>query len=1008
MSRLNAMYSQVFARAILLFVVLPWATRAQDVQCATVADGCDAGSRYESGVRRAISRFERGTLYGGHDSVIMSSALQDDGLAMISYTCLDGSAPPPLEGSAMQSLAERILTCPNRCGSVATTDNGNCGLGVLIASGASSMGCFSKAIDVVPEGRAIEVVGSVGDFGNPRCYTEALPAKLLVNGSSTDGDMTVAKCVALAEADAWRYAAVGYGGECTWGDDLTNPRQTDIGNCNVPCAGSPGQSCGGQNGVLAYEDSTWALLTRPELGGECQEYFDAMATLQKLLQRWDEQLREYQALLEEWNAANPGNRKHRRQITWEQIRQVFVAQAETQKEILARQELMDRLEKEITKWARITLKNRVLRQQEYVTAVEQVFAPAKDVFSRVSAPAALIPEVGATAAPAIEVAAAAVVVVGAPEVVTEVGVIVATGLFAILGSLIEVLLDTATAPNQPPRPTITATRSVSTTTTSSTCTATATQSPVIIITKEGTSRSEFNDMMQKLPKVEDSLALTSGVFPSFIYFTTVDECIADTLYDEFPIIDVWNVDADLEMDGKSFPETKKRSEPVKKTKRHDPGSVHPESSEAPSLQERAIPSDDSRFVYQRNSPHHLQWLSQVSRYGNLRGEYYNFDEFVYDAGESALFPRLNPIIYVIDSEFVNTHSAFAGQVIEQIATNLEGNLIQAQQEPENPGDRSSHGTCMASLAAGQYSSAGKRARIVTAQLNFFQALNGGKWHHRISRAFLTFEKIFESVRNNGAQGQAVISMSFGVERRLLFWKGVVNGQYGAHTVFDKVLEWTYREGIVAVCSSGNVARAELWNDMPRGAGGANTQLIVVGNANADNSRHQTSTFLNTQGTPGILTLYNRGTDIDCAVRSRDAAGYVHRDQDPGTAWGVEPNGSSQATAITAGMIAYYLSDPFLNAQFRTGPLGLGGVSGMVKQYLIDTSTSMKGTGGQTDGIPRAALGEVVPCVGGTAGRPPAGPQFTPGTGFARTLATTEVTHGTQVVLNPPPQCWNLP
>ena len=106
--------------------------------------------------------------------------------------------------------AQQILACPNRCGGIATSQDGRCGIGVLVAAGASTVPCFSKAINVVPAGSSIQVVQSIGDFQNPRCYAETSPGQLLVNGSSPDPSaMTVAKCVALASSDAWRYAAVG-------------------------------------------------------------------------------------------------------------------------------------------------------------------------------------------------------------------------------------------------------------------------------------------------------------------------------------------------------------------------------------------------------------------------------------------------------------------------------------------------------------------------------------------------------------------------------------------------------------------------------------------------------------------------------------------------------------------------------------------------------------------------------------------------------------------------------
>ena len=76
---------------------------AQSVQCSTVADGCDASAAYDSGVQSAIARFEDGKLYGGGDPVVWSSALSGSTLAMVSYSCKDGSTPPGLEGSVIRS-----------------------------------------------------------------------------------------------------------------------------------------------------------------------------------------------------------------------------------------------------------------------------------------------------------------------------------------------------------------------------------------------------------------------------------------------------------------------------------------------------------------------------------------------------------------------------------------------------------------------------------------------------------------------------------------------------------------------------------------------------------------------------------------------------------------------------------------------------------------------------------------------------------------------------------------
>lgn len=203
-----------------------------------------------------------------------------------------------------------------------------------------------------------------------------------------------------------------------------------------------------------------------------------------------------------------------------------------------------------------------------------------------------------------------------------------------------------------------------------------------------------------------------------------------------------------------------------------------------------------------------------------------------------------------------------------------------------------------------------------------------------------------------------------------------------------------------ICSAGNdatqqrePAQLDLNYLYPRGKGGADTPLIVVGNALFDNSRNPTSQFRDEEQR-GILTLYNIGTNVDCAT-----VGY--NDQGVDTAqlnvYAVEPAGTSQATAITAGMVAYYLSQPDLRAQFMAN--GLGSMSQAIKTYLLNTANQYKLDAGLTDGIPRAALGDVVPCTGGTAGRPVINPNpFVPAATDGRQLVRTQVTDGTTVVI----------
>jgi hypothetical protein len=78
---------------------------AQQAQCVTLQGGCDQGVKGATALKDAISVFEPGFLYGGGASTtVFSSSVFNDTLAQISYSCLDGSVPPPADGSSIQIL----------------------------------------------------------------------------------------------------------------------------------------------------------------------------------------------------------------------------------------------------------------------------------------------------------------------------------------------------------------------------------------------------------------------------------------------------------------------------------------------------------------------------------------------------------------------------------------------------------------------------------------------------------------------------------------------------------------------------------------------------------------------------------------------------------------------------------------------------------------------------------------------------------------------------------------
>lgn len=197
-------------------------------------------------------------------------------------------------------------------------------------------------------------------------------------------------------------------------------------------------------------------------------------------------------------------------------------------------------------------------------------------------------------------------------------------------------------------------------------------------------------------------------------------------------------------------------------------------------------------------------------------------------------------------------------------------------------------------------------------------------------------------------------------------------------MMDVLLNSFYEVGVVVVCSSGNNATWDLRDYLPQGAGGANTPLIVVGNAMLPNGRpYPTSTWLDA-GNRGILTLYNAGTNVSCAL------------YDGGL---LVANGSSQATAITSGQVAYYLGVPAIRAAMGIDGGDHAQTAARVKQYLIQQATEFKGDLSWGDGIPRAALGDVLPCADDVDGVVKNKPRFVPNPNPRAPADIQVLTHG---------------
>ncbi|KAJ0417535.1 hypothetical protein BJY00DRAFT_303404 [Aspergillus carlsbadensis] len=768
------------------------------------------------------------------------------------------------------------------------------------------------------------IVTDVGSFSFAGCYSDDADARVLVADSTDDGSsMTPEDCVNFAKKGAWRFAGVEYSSQCFVGNTIHDGSQEPDGDCNMACAGDSSESCGGGNRIQIYEDSTWKDPTIDELIAAIRSYNSTVEQAREVISTYYEHLGTLQDLMQSSSAT-----KVKRDSPYDDIELQLMGDHDA---ATAASTSLDAAKSQGQRVLTIGRRLDTIDEADPEVGRNSLHAAAdllsgqlNDVITNLEANIAhLTDAISAGTTPAIDISASLATVNSA-----------VCSLFLVMASLVGLFAGSGTGGQTTTlMPTTTTTATTTSTSTTSTCTSTATPTTVIVFTKAGASVSEFNKLVASLPKDPSSIQLTNSWQPNFMYVGEMDQCTAEAL-DDNALVDSWAIDALIDVEDSDTGD----ASTVTKRASNETANEH----DTPSSEKRGNPTAQSAFFEQARSPSHLQWISQVSRYTALTGNYYSFDDLIYNDPDFTLGDA--PIIYVIDTGFQNDHPVrrpdFADRVIAQLAVDDAGeNII-----PQTPA-LGSHGTCMVSLAAGSYSGMGKSARIVTAQLQV--SIRGITHQTRCSRAFFLLMHIYHHVQENNARGKAVISMSFGVPRASLRWQV---GNVNSRTVFDTIFDWYWSSGIATVASAGNdeqsdhpVTYKDLSSNLPRGAGGANTNLIVVGNSQWNTTRYPSSNYRDAGGL-GILSLYNVGTGVECGLLD--------------SAWGVDPPGTSQATAITAGMIAYYLRQPELYAAWTLG--GVSNVPGRAKQYLLSTATQYKGTDFRGDSTPRAALGETVP------------------------------------------------
>ncbi|PMD34140.1 WSC-domain-containing protein [Hyaloscypha variabilis F] len=88
------------------------------------------------------------------------------------------------------------------------------------------------------------------------CFKDlSAPRALLFSGPNTQ-NMTVETCVAFCKGNDYEYAGLEYYTECFCGASVNGP-QVDESYCSFPCGGNQSETCGGNDYINIYQDTTF-------------------------------------------------------------------------------------------------------------------------------------------------------------------------------------------------------------------------------------------------------------------------------------------------------------------------------------------------------------------------------------------------------------------------------------------------------------------------------------------------------------------------------------------------------------------------------------------------------------------------------------------------------------------------------------------------------------------------------------------------------------------------------
>ncbi|GIC88167.1 uncharacterized protein Aud_004558 [Aspergillus udagawae] len=439
------------------------------------------------------------TLSSTTSGVSASSTRTTTGLSTASSTTSASTT------SGMSASSTRTTTGLSTTSSTTSASSTTATATTASSSATSSVTSSSPIPTIVPQVDSFSFIG---------CFVDAWDARNLVAGSSEDSNpngMTVEKCIALAQSGSWRYAGVEFGSQCFVGNTLHGGVQFPDSDCSMVCAGSPSETCGEAGRIQVYQDSTWSSPTLQELADAVRQYNSTVEEVRAAIADYKNVMDDLEHYLSSVSNVKRLN---------SQIEEFEMRVRKVDGNLQQGQGNLRQLLQQVSE-VRDLLKHNVVELEE--------------------AKAANNPK------PPIEAVANAK---KADVVLTSIGAIgglAASGGFLFALAVIIKFFDrggnTGTSPTTTTTTSPASISTLSTATTTSTtmtCTATAATTPVGIITKQGVSLAEFNELVVSLPKDPNAIQLTDSGQPNFLYLGYMDECTTEKL-DNNPSVELWTI-----------------------------------------------------------------------------------------------------------------------------------------------------------------------------------------------------------------------------------------------------------------------------------------------------------------------------------------------------------------------------------------------------------------------------------------------------------------------------------